>query len=102
MKSVSTTVPRQAILLFGGFASLLLASQVNAQATVPRFTYGAGAQGFGYYANPRTATATQPVTTTRTPARTQQGAGRIVGPGARDWTTGRRGRLHKPWLRPMD
>ena len=23
-----------------------------------------------------------------------------VGPGVRDWTTGRRGRLHKPWLQP--
>jgi hypothetical protein len=69
------------------------AFQVQAAATAPRFVYGSGAQGFGYYAAPapRAATATTPRSTTPS----------SVGPGARNWSTGRRSPLHRPWMRPQ-
>jgi hypothetical protein len=69
------------------------ALQVQAAATAPRFFYGSGAQGFGYYAAPapRATTATAPRAAAPSP----------VGPGARNWSTGRRSPLHRPWMRPM-
>ncbi|SIO65827.1 hypothetical protein SAMN05444166_7851 [Singulisphaera sp. GP187] len=106
--SVSFTVP---------FA--LMTSQVPAPVATdgtasPRFIYAAGSQGVGYYANPGpqsappSATGPRPAapprytgSATRTQASGSSGP-RTVGPGARDWTTGRRSRLPKPWLRPMD
>jgi hypothetical protein len=61
--------------------------------TAPRFVYGSGAQGFGYYVAPARPAA--PATTPRSAAPSS------VGPGARNWSTGRRSPLHRPWLRPM-
>lgn len=87
---------------------------VAAGTTSPRFIYASGYQGVGYYANPGpqsappSATGPRPVSPPRytgSTARTQASGSsrpRTVGPGARDWTTGRRSRLPKPWLRPMD
>ena len=91
------------MFLLGGLAGLFLVSRAEAeaamaQAAAPRFVYASGFQGVGYYANPGTATATQ---ARSAPApRTSASRGTSVGPGVRDWSTGRRGRLHKPWLQP--
>ena len=60
-----------------------------AQATSPRFVYSSGFQGVGYHANRGTR-----------PAASGGSRGQSVGPGVRDWSTGRGGRLHKPWLQP--
>ncbi|WP_406696961.1 hypothetical protein V5E97_38835 [Singulisphaera sp. Ch08] len=97
----------------------LMTSQVPAPTAAdgsasPPYIYAAGYQGVGYYANPGPQS-TPPAATGSRPAspprytgsapRTQASGGsspRTVGPGARDWTTGRRSRLPKPWLRPMD
>jgi hypothetical protein len=68
--------------------------QAQPAATAPRFVYGSGAQGVGYYpyTAPRAAT---------TPAATRPAAPATVGPGVRNWSTGRRSPLHRPWLRAM-
>ena len=89
------------MLLLGALASLLLvlsaaAEPTAAQASAPRFVYASGSQGVRYYANPGTATQARSAPAPRTSA----ARGTSVGPGVRDWTTGRRGRLHKPWLQP--
>jgi hypothetical protein len=69
---------------------------LQAQATVvpPRYVYGSGAQGFGYY----TAPAPQPAAAAPRPAAPARSS---VGPGVRNWSTGRRSPLHRPWMRPM-
>ena len=61
-------------------------------ASAPPFVYRSGPQGFGYYASP--APPTTPVRAA-TAARNQPGS---VGPGARNWATGRRSPLHRPWM----
>jgi hypothetical protein len=76
----------------------------------PRFVYGSGYQGIGYYANPGPQSVPQPAAVlAASPPRYSGGnltqsrsSARSVGPGARDWSTGRNNRLHKPWLRSMD
>ncbi len=83
-------------------------------AASPRYIYAAGYQGVGYYANPGPQSAPPSATgprqalpptfsgsSSRSSARSSSSP-RTVGPGARDWTTGRRSRLPKPWLKPMD
>ena len=63
-------------------ASVLAAAPVSAVQAAPRFTYSNGARGFGYYqARPQAA------------ARPQ-----TVGPGARNWATGNRVPLARPWM----
>ncbi len=65
-------------------------SQAQAAATAsPRFVYASGAQGVGYYASPAPRTAAP---------QARSGSG-TVGPGVRNWTTGRRSPLHRPWLK---
>ena len=64
-------------------------AQAQAAATTsPRFVYTSGAQGVGYYASPAPRTAVP---------QARRGSG-TVGPGVRNWTTGRRSPLHRPWL----
>ncbi|WP_435007889.1 hypothetical protein P12x_005152 [Tundrisphaera lichenicola] len=97
---------RAGMLLLGGFAGFILLGRASAmpaapspalaQAASPRFTYASGFQGVGYYANPGTTTVARSAPAPRTTA----ARGSSVGPGTRDWSTGRRGRLHKPWLSP--
>ncbi len=95
----------------------------------PRYVYGPGSYGYGYYYYPGPES---PPSHGRGPAvplsgygqvpsagpsspmpylsgghRTSilpspRGGGATVGPGHRDWTTGRDVPLAKPWLRPMD
>ena len=95
------------ILLLGGLALPGLAPAAGAllvqAAATPRFVYATGFQGSGYYANPGPGAAPNPAATIRTasPPRSAGGA-RTVGPGARNWTTGRRSPLHRPWLRAMN
>jgi hypothetical protein len=72
------------------------AVQTQLAAAPPRFVYGSGAQGFGYY----TAQAPQPAPAATAP-RPAAPARSSVGPGARNWSTGRRSPLHRPWMRPM-
>ena len=88
------------MLVLGGLAgvSFVRPAWAIAPATqaAPRFVYASGAQGVRYYANPGTAARVQSAPAPRTA--TTRGA--TVGPGVRDWTTGRQGRLHKPWLSP--
>jgi hypothetical protein len=84
-----------AFVLILGSVAAESASAAQA-AAAPPFVYQSGPQGSGYYANPaaRTATARATVASARRP--------RTVGPGARDWSTGRRSRLPRPWLQARD
>jgi len=67
----------------------VVVAQAQAAATAsPRFVYTSGAQGVGYYASPAPRTAAP---------QARRGSG-TVGPGVRNWTTGRRSPLHRPWL----
>ncbi|WZO97411.1 hypothetical protein EP7_004443 [Isosphaeraceae bacterium EP7] len=73
------------VLILGGLAGLATAAY---QGAAPRFVYASGAQGVRYYANPGARAVTQAPPAQR----------RTVGPGTRDWTSGRRLGMHKPWL----
>ena len=72
---------------------------------VPRYTYGSGTQGYGYY--PFTSTATEVPTSAHQsymssiPGMYGPG-GMTVGPGHRDWSTGRDSPLAKPWMKARD
>jgi hypothetical protein len=59
----------------------------------PRYTYATGPRGVGYYPT----SGPQAVSRPSRPAATGRPA--TVGPGARNWTTGNRISLHRPWLR---
>lgn len=70
----------------------------------PRYLYGAGYYGYGYYQtlNPQTGLIPAgPHTYATTPGMFGPG-GMEVGPYHRDWPTGREVPLARPWLRPMD
>jgi hypothetical protein len=67
---------------------VVIAQAQAAAAASPRFVYTSGAQGVGYYASPAPRTAAP---------QARPGSG-TVGPGVRNWTTGRRSPLHRPWL----
>jgi hypothetical protein len=75
-------------------------------ATAPRFVYGPGARGYGYSPSPRAATAPQQpagAATSRPSAGSSTSSRpRTVGPGARNWATGNRVPLHRPWMRARD
>jgi hypothetical protein len=74
-------------------------------AAVPRYTYGPGFYGYGYYPF-NSPTATSPPASAyhaySSPSRHFGGDGDSVGPGHRDWSTGRDIPLAKPWMKPMD
>lgn len=74
-------------------------------ATVPRFFYGPGSRGYGYYEYTSPGTYSTPSGShsymSSIPGMYGPG-GMTVGPGHRDWTTGRSSPLAKPWLRAMD
>lgn len=91
--AVSFTIPIE-------FVKVAEAAAPTAESTpTTPFVYTLGAQGFGYYANPGPQAAPAAVATPRFSGNAAAAApGRAVGPGARDWSTGRNGRLHKPWL----
>lgn len=103
--AVSFTVP------FQFTAVQLRAPAAPATATAsPAYVYASGFQGVGYYANPGPQTTPPPATVpsqaqpprySGNATRTQAGGSRPVNAArARDWTTGHRMRLHKPWLSP--
>lgn len=93
--------PMVGMLLLGGLAGLIpagpAAAQAAAQAAGPRYVYASGFQGVRYYPNTGAAAGARPAAAA---PRTSAARGTSVGPGVRDWSTGRRGRLHKPWLQP--
>ena len=72
---------------------------------VPQYVYGLGSQGYSYY--PYTSPAMQPHTSggqsymSSIPGMFGPG-GMSVGPGHRDWSTGRDSPLAKPWMRASD
>ena len=75
----------------------------------PRYTYGPGYYGYGYYANPGPETVPQPAQETPTYFGSSRGStgygsmsGHSVGWMHRDWSTGRDSPLAKPWMRPRD
>jgi len=75
----------------------------------PRYIYGPGAYGYGYYAYPGPETLPQPAASTPTYYRTPtysgspgSMSGHTVGWMHRDWSTGRTNALAKPWMRPND
>ena len=80
----------------------------GAVAPGPRYLYRPGNSGFGYYnySNPGTAPATAPAPaggpTTRTFRVPASGSSNTGARRGRDWSTGRRMTIAKPWLRPMD
>ncbi len=73
--------------------------------SVPRYVYGLGYEGYGYYEH--TSSGTNSTSTgnhsymSSIPGMFGPG-GMTVGPGYRDWSTGRESPLAKPWLRPLD
>lgn len=74
-------------------------------AAVPRYTYVPGYYGYGYYPYSSPTAASPPASAYyhySTPSGHYRGDGDSVGPGHRDWTTGRTNGLAKPWLRPRD
>jgi hypothetical protein len=81
-------------------------AQPGAVARRPSFVYGPGNAGFGYYgysapgAAPAAAPASGP--TTRTFAAPARGSSNTGARRGRDWSTGRRLTIAKPWLSPMD
>lgn len=95
----SFTVPVEFVTGQGGAAA-------DEGSASPRFVYAAGSQGVGYYANPGPQSAPPAAAGARavSPPRSSASATRsssrpsTVGPGARDFSTGRRSRLAKPWL----
>jgi hypothetical protein len=110
MRHLSRTGSAAGILLLAGLAGLGSGlrpgeaatspaapdpSQVQAAPVAAPYYYGAGAQGFGYYVAPdtRPAPARAPVQSA------SRGRPSTVGPGARNWATGNRVPLHRPWLR---
>jgi hypothetical protein len=71
---------------------------------VPRYTYGPGYSGYGYYETTSPAATSAPSARTRVyavPSRSS-GSGESVGGRYRDWTVGRDNPISKPWLKPMD
>ena len=78
----------------------------GAVAPGPRYLYGPGNSGFGYYNyyTPGTAPAAAPATgpTTRTFRVPSSGSSNTGSRRGRDWSIGRRMTIAKPWLRPMD
>ena len=72
---------------------------------VPRYTYGPGYQGYGYYRYTSPAaevhTSARPSYMSSIPGMYGPG-GMSVGPGHRDWSTGRDSPLAKPWMRASD
>ena len=95
---VSSVAIVAAALAVGTLTSPAIRAQ--AVAAVPYYYYGVGPQGIGYYytaaptAQPAPAVAAAPVITM--PAQAPASA---VGPGVRNWATGNRLPLHRPWLR---
>jgi hypothetical protein len=74
-------------------------------AAVPRYTYGPGYDGYGYYPYNSPSPSSPPASAYygySSPSRHFRNDGDSVGPGHRDWSTGRDLPLAKPWLRPMD
>ena len=74
-------------------------------AAVPRYTYGPGYYGYGYYPYSSPSPSSPPASAYHgysSPSRHFRGDGHSVGPGHRDWATGRDLPLAKPWLRAMD
>ena len=98
MRSAFGIIPTATGLLLGGVAFVFLAAQAGAAAefefeqaaAAPRFSYASGAQGTRYYPQAQRPAAR--------PAQAASNRGSSVGPGVRDWSTGRKGRLHKPWM----
>jgi hypothetical protein len=98
--------PGAAVSIPVEFVASQVAAPSGESSASPRYVYAAGFQGVGYYANPgpqsppRAAAATRPVPPPRSSGNSTGGStrGRSVGPGVRDWSTGRSGRLHKPWM----
>jgi hypothetical protein len=76
----------------------------GASASAPRYTYGPGYSGYGYYESTSAATSSPRATGTRvfTAPRRSSSANDFVGGRNRDWTVGRDNPIAKPWLRPMD
>ena len=72
---------------------------------VPRYTYGPGYQGYGYYPYtspaPEVHTSARPSYMSSIPGMYGPG-GMTVGPGHRDWSTGRDSPLAKPWMKARD
>jgi hypothetical protein len=104
MRPALKTVTSAGILLLGGLAGLAFIAPAGALAQRPigpRFIYGPGSQGFGYYASPGPQTVSPSATVPRPSSASRTGGGGSR-PRNRDWTTGHRMRNHKPWLRPMD
>ena len=72
---------------------------------VPRYTYGPGYQGYGYYPYSSPAPESHPSARqsymSSIPGMYGPG-GMTVGPGHRDWSTGRDNGLAKPWMQARD
>ena len=81
------------------------AAPTGGVATVPRYVYAPGYYGYGYYPYSSPAVSSPPASAYHTytsPSGHYRGDGDSVGPGHRDWSTGRENPLAKPWMRPID
>ena len=72
---------------------------------VPQYTYGPGSQGYGYYPytspTPEYQSSARQSYMSSIPGMYGPG-GMTVGPGHRDWSTGRDNGLAKPWMQARD
>jgi hypothetical protein len=87
-----------------GFVTAQTVAPHGGAPAVPRYTYGPGYYGYGYYERTSPARHSRP-SGVHNPVTTPgmfSGGEMIVGPYHRDWTTGRSSPIAKPWLRPMD
>ena len=105
-QSASFTVPVWFVKVPPESVSSLPTAPPTATAPSPRYVYGLGYYGYGYYTYPgpevEPAQAAGPVIYGYG-APSQSGySSDTVGPGHRDWSTGRSNGLAKPWMRAMD
>ena len=84
----------------------LPAAPARAAAPSPRYVYGPGYYGYGYYIYPgpevAPAQSVGPAVYGYGTSSPHGSSSDTVGPGHRDWSTGRSNGLAKPWMRAMD
>lgn len=102
--TTSFTVPLEWAVMPAGTTAANAASPPGRVATSPRYVYGLGYTGYGYYAysGPETAPAPRNTASVYTYGGSTRYSNPNQGIGPADWSTGRDVPLAKPWMRPSD